>query len=83
MMIKSRADRVLNLATAALVLLAGFYVLLFIPLRISGTAKIIFGVLLVIYFLWRVKYIIKKRPESEDVLGRKTENNKSLDKKYD
>ncbi len=79
-MIRSRTDKVLNLATATLVLLAGFYVLLFIPLRISGMVKVMLGILLIIYYLWRVKYVNRKKTESAGISGRETANNKLLDK---
>lgn len=62
-MIRTRTDKILNLVSSTLVLLVGFYVVIFIPLRFSIMAKIIIGFLLVIYFLWRVKYIYGKKGE--------------------
>lgn len=75
-MIRSRTDKILNLLSSTMVLLAGFYVLIFIPLRIPGFTRVILGVLLVIYFLWRVKYVYKGQKKTEDPLGRDTAGNK-------
>lgn len=60
-MIRTRTDKILNLVSSTLVLLVGFYVVIFIPLRFSIMARIIIGFLLIIYFLWRVKYIYGKK----------------------
>ena len=75
-MIKSRTDKIINLISSTLVLLAGFYVLIFIPLKIPGLTRVILGVLLVLYFLWRVKYVYKKQKGTEDPLGRDIADNK-------
>ncbi len=78
-MIRSRTDRILNFVSSTLVLLAGFYVIIFIPLRLSGLVRIIIGVLLIIYFLWRIRYTYGSKIKTKDVLGREESVNKPLD----
>ena len=78
-MIRSRTDRILNFVSSTLVLLAGFYVIIFVPLSFSGLFRIIIGVLLVIYFLWRIRYAYGSKTKTEDVLGREESGNKPLD----
>jgi len=78
-MIRSRTDRILNMVSSTLVLLAGFYVVIFMPLRLPGIVRVIIGVLLVVYFLWRIKYAYGSKIKTEDVLGRENSSNKPLD----
>jgi len=78
-MIRSRTDRILNFVSSTLVLLAGFYVLIFLPLRLSGLVRVVIGVCLVVYFLWRIRYAYKSKTKTEDVLGRVDSDNKQLD----
>ena len=78
-MIRSRTDRILNMVSSTLVLLAGFYVIVFMPLRLPGLVRVIIGVLLVIYFLWRFRYAYGSKAKTEDVLGRVDSDNKPLD----
>jgi len=78
-MIRSRTDRILNTVSSTLVLLAGFYVIIFMPLRLPGLVRVIIGFLLVIYFLWRIRYAYRSKTKTEDVLGRSDSNNKPLD----
>jgi len=65
--------------TSTLVLLAGFYLIIFIPLGLSGLLRVIIGILLVVYFLWRIRYAYGSKAEKRDVLGREKSNNKPLD----
>ncbi len=63
----SRPVGIVNLLSAVIVLVAGFYVLIFLPLPFSGGGRLIVGALLVVYFLWRLKYFFGrygKRRES-------------------
>lgn len=78
-MIRSRTDRILNFVSSTLVLLAGFYVLIFLPLRLSGLVRVVIGVCLVVYFLWRIRYAYKSKTKTEDVLRRGDSGNKPLD----
>lgn len=78
-MIRSRIDRILNFVSSTLVLLAGFYVIIFLPLRLSGLVRVVVGILLVIYFLWRIRYAYGSKAKTEDVLGREDSGNKQLD----
>lgn len=78
-MIRSRTDRILNFVSSTLVLLAGFYVLIFLPLRLSGLVRVVIGVSLVVYFLWRIRYAYKSKTKTEDVLRRGDSGNKPLD----
>lgn len=78
-MIRSRTDRILNFVSSTLVLLAGFYVLIFLPLRLSGLVRVVIGVSLVVYFLWRIRYAYKSKSKTEDVLRRGDSGNKPLD----
>jgi len=67
-MANSRPEKVVNILSAFLVLVAGFYVILFLPISISPLARIIIGVLLVGYFLVRLRLYRKKygRGENDD-----------------
>lgn len=78
-MIRSRTDRIINFVSSTLVLLAGFYLIIFIPLRLSGLVRVIIGVLLIVYFLWRIRYAYGSKTKTEDVLGRGDSGNKPLD----
>jgi len=64
-MIKSRAEKIVNLLSAFLVLLVGLYVLLFVPLNWSAPIRIIIGALLVFYFLGRLQYYRRKTRDTE------------------
>jgi uncharacterized membrane protein HdeD (DUF308 family) len=59
----ARPEKIVNLLSAILVLVAGFYVIIFMPLQISPLAKILIGALIVIYFLLRLWYFFKKSKE--------------------
>jgi hypothetical protein len=56
----SRPQRIINLLSAILVLVAGFYIIIFLPTGFSGGVRILIGMLLVIYFLLRVKSFVKR-----------------------
>ncbi len=56
----SRSQKILNLASAILVLLGGFYIILFMPTMLSGPVRVIIGILLVIYFLMRLKQFSRR-----------------------
>ena len=77
----SRPEKIVNLLSAVLVLFAGFYVIIFLPVKISDSMRILIGLLLLIYFLIRIRVYLKKyRPgEKQDVVDRH-DHNKSLDK---
>lgn len=79
-MIRSRTDRILNMVSSALVLLAGFYVIIFFPLRLPGLVRAIIGILLVVYFLWRIRYAYGSEIKTKEVLKREDSDNKPLDK---
>ena len=55
-----RPEKIVNLLTAILVLVAGMYVLIFLPLPTSPLVKVIIGILILIYFLWRVRYFVRR-----------------------
>jgi len=79
--LNSRPEKIVNLLSAVLVLFAGSYVIIFLPLRISVTMRILIGLLLIIYFLIRIRVYLKKYPagKEKDVIDR-YDHNKSLDK---
>ena len=57
----SRPQKIVNILSAIIVLVAGFYVLFFMPaVGISPAAKTIIGILLVMYFLFRIRYFSRK-----------------------
>ncbi len=80
-MFKSRTERIINLLSAVLVLTAGFYIIVFMSTGLSVTVRIIIGVLLGFYFIWRIKYYLRgpKGRESLTENGQ-TATNKRLDK---
>lgn len=55
-----RPQRIINLLSAILVLIAGFYIIIFLPTGFSGGVRILMGLLLVIYFLFRLKYFMRR-----------------------
>lgn len=60
-----------NLLSAVIVLVGGFYIILFMPIALSPLARIAIGFLLVVYFLWRLNYYVKNSSErKKDPLGR-------------
>jgi len=67
----SRPQKIVNFLSAIIVLVAGFYVLFFMPLvGISAAAKTVIGILLILYFLIRMRYFSrgpenKNRPDEE------------------
>lgn len=77
----SSPEKIVNLLSAVLVLFAGFYIIIFLPLTISVTMKIIIALLLIIYFLIRIRVYLKKyrSGEKKDVIDG-YDHNKSLDK---
>jgi len=72
-----QAQRIVNLLSAILVLLAGFYVIIFLPLHISGIARALIGVLLVVYFLFRLRYYTKRYGGDYDKARRIEEDEKN------
>jgi len=68
-MVRSRTEKIVNLITAVLVLLAGLYVIVFLPLRFSGMTRVLLGLLIIVYFSWRMRSILR-RPE-EDEIGKR------------
>ncbi len=70
-MFKSRGQKLVNLLSAVIVLVGGFYIILFMPIPISPLARIVIGILLVIYFLWRFNYYVRNSSGmKKDPLGR-------------
>ncbi|UCD17208.1 MAG: hypothetical protein JSV44_12275 [Candidatus Zixiibacteriota bacterium] len=73
----SRPERIVNLLSAVLVLLAGFYVVIFLPLPVSPGGRIAIGALVLLYFLWRVKYFVWRYGRREkSVRDRSSDRNK-------
>lgn len=70
-MFKSRGQKLVNLLSAVIVLVGGFYIILFMPVALSPFTRVAVGILLVIYFLWRLNYYVKNSQEKrKDPLGR-------------
>ncbi len=65
-MFRSRAERIVNLMSAILVLIGGLYVLIFMPVNLPIGVRIVFGFLLLVYFVWRLRYYKKKIKENEN-----------------
>ncbi len=66
-MTHARPNKIINLISALLVLLAGFYVVLFMPLTLSPMARVIIAVFLVVYFLFRLKLYKRKYKSIDEV----------------
>jgi len=57
----SRPQKIVNILSAIIVLIAGFYILFFMPaVGLSGAAKTVIGILLILYFLFRIRYYSRK-----------------------
>jgi pilus assembly protein TadC len=77
----SRTERIVNLFSAILVLIAGFYAIFFIPMRISTGLRIFLGILIIIYFFFRIRYYLRRvRSENNKEVVDKDDHNKILDK---
>jgi len=77
-----RPEKIINMLSAVLVLIAGFYVIFFMPISLSPAAKAIIGVLLVLYFMIRMRHFRKKYGnDTKSSDNAETINNKGLDKK--
>lgn len=74
-------SKIVNLASAVIVLVGGMYILFFMPITLSLAARLITAFLLVVYFLWRVRYYHKRYNGKPEGLGHEKEDNtKELDK---
>jgi len=78
--LNSRPEKIVNLLSAVLVLLAGFYAIIFLPLRISDTARVLIAIALILYFLIRLRVYRRKYGNADDkqVIDR-YDHNKRLD----
>ncbi len=75
-----RPEKIINLASAIIVLVAGFYVIFFMPINLSPATKGIIGLLLVIYFLFRLRYFKRKYGGNKEGSDPDSIGNKGLDK---
>jgi chromate transport protein ChrA len=77
----SRPEKIVNLLSAILVLVAGFYAIFFLPVKISPAARILLALALILYFLIRIRYYIRqsRRADNRNVIDT-VDHNKSLDK---
>jgi uncharacterized membrane protein HdeD (DUF308 family) len=76
-----RPEKIVNLLSAILVLIAGFYVIFFMPITLSPAAKVIIGLLLLVYFSFRMRYFKKKYGNNKSRTDRpESIKNKGLDK---
>jgi len=67
----SQGQRLVNLLSAIVVLVGGFYIIIFMPFALSPTVRIIIGVFLILYFLLRLNYYVRHSSERKaDPLGR-------------
>jgi len=55
-----RPEKIINLLTATLVLVVGIYVVVFLPLPMSPLARVLIGALILLYFLWRVRFFMRR-----------------------
>ncbi|MCX6830376.1 MAG: hypothetical protein NT002_14010 [candidate division Zixibacteria bacterium] len=65
--LNSRPEKIVNLFSAILVLVAGIYLIFFMPnTLLSSTARIIFGVVLIIYFVLRIILFLRRSRVSDE-----------------
>lgn len=62
---KMRPQKIVNLLSAVLVLVAGFYIVIFMPVGLSPIARVIIGLLLIVYFMFRIRYYQRKYNQSD------------------
>jgi len=55
-----RPEKIINIISALLVLVGGFYVIIFMPIQISPVTRVLIGFLLVVYFLIRLRHFKKR-----------------------
>ncbi|PKK82743.1 MAG: hypothetical protein CVT49_12125 [candidate division Zixibacteria bacterium HGW-Zixibacteria-1] len=66
----SRPQKIVNILSAIIVLIAGFYVLFFMPaVGISPMGKGAIGILLILYFLFRMRYYYRRYKRHDDQSG--------------
>jgi hypothetical protein len=75
-----KAQKIINYITAILVLVGGFYIIIFLPTGFSPAVRVLIGILLVLYFLFRVKYNSRKYGTDKDKSRLGLNRNKTLDK---
>jgi len=65
-MVESRASYIVSMVSAALVLVAGIYVVFFMPFELTPTIRLLISILLALYLFIRIQYLrkqFKKRDE--------------------
>lgn len=65
-MMESRASYIVSMVSAALVLIAGIYVVFFMPFELTPTIRLLISILLALYLFIRIQYLrkqFKKRDE--------------------
>lgn len=65
-MMESRASYIVSMVSAALVLVAGIYVVFFMPFELTPTSRFLISILLALYLFIRIQYLrkqFKKRDE--------------------
>lgn len=64
-----RPEKIINIISALLVLVGGFYVIIFMPIQISPVIRVLIGFLLVVYFLIRLRHFKKRYGNSSPTDG--------------
>lgn len=59
-MANSRPEKIVNLLSAMIVMVAGLYVIIFMPIALSPAIRFLIGILLTIYFLFRLKLYFRR-----------------------
>jgi hypothetical protein len=59
-------SKLVGLITAVLVLIGGFYILIFLPSGLSLLARLIIGLLIILYFMLRMKMIFTRKTGKGD-----------------
>jgi hypothetical protein len=83
--LKTMPEKIVNLLSAVLVLIAGIYVIFFMPaaLSLAPAMRLTLGIILILYFLIRIWYFVKKstekKPFGDDI--ELESHNKGLDKR--
>jgi hypothetical protein len=59
-------SKLVGLITAVLVLVGGFYIIIFLPSGLSLLARLIIGLLIILYFMLRIKMIFTRKAGEND-----------------
>jgi len=65
-MTEPRSTQIVSLISAAIVFVAGIYVIFFMPFEITPTARVLLALVLIVYLIFRIQYLRKHIKKSHE-----------------